>query len=263
MAVAVRTPTRRRPRLGAPPMWLPAVLPVMLLALWEIAGRAGGSVYLPPLSRTLRVFAETWFPDVVVHDVLPSLGRFAAGFLLAAVIGIGLGMAVGMSRTLDDYLRPTLEFLRALPAVAVLPVAVFVLGLGTSMRISVIVFGVLFPVLVNAAAGARSVRPERVETARMFGLSRFATARRVVLPSALPMISAGLRVALPIALIMMVVSELVGGQNGLGFYLTYQQQNFDIPAMFAAVIVLGVLGNLLNAAYAAVEKKVLHWARHA
>ncbi|MCF7548033.1 ABC transporter permease [Pseudonocardia sp. WMMC193] len=246
-----------------PPRWLPAVLPVVLLAAWEVAGRLAGNVYLPPLSRTLEVFATTWFPGVVVHDVLPSLARFLGGFLLAAVLGIVLGLAIGMSRTLDDYLRPTLEFLRALPAVAVLPVAVFVLGLGDSMRISVIVFGVVFPVLVNAAAGARSVRPERVETARMFGLSRFAVARRVVLPSALPMISAGLRVALPIALIMMVVSELVGGQNGLGFYLTYQQQSFNIPAMFAAVIVLGVLGNVLNAGYAAVERRVLHWARHA
>ncbi len=168
-----------------------------------------------------------------------------------------------MSRTLDDYLRPTLEFLRALPAVAILPVAVFVLGLGNAMRIAVIVFGVVFPVLVNATAGARSVRSERVDAARMFGLSRREIAVRVVLPSALPMISAGLRVALPIALIMTVVSELVGGQNGLGYYLTAHQQMFDIPAMFTAVIVLGVLGNLLNGLYAMGESRLLHWAQHA
>lgn len=245
------------------PRWVSGVLPVLLLGLWELAGRVGGSVYLPPLSKVLGRFARDWFPDVVVHDLLPSLGRFAVGFLGAAVIGIVLGLAIGMSRTLDDYLRPTLEFLRALPAVAILPVAVFVLGLGNAMRIAVIVFGVVFPVLVNATAGARAVRPERVDAARMFGLSRFDIARRVVLPSALPMISAGLRVALPIALIMTVVSELVGGQNGLGFYLTSHQQMFDIPAMFTAVLVLGVLGNLLNAGYSAVEDRVLHWAKHA
>ena len=245
------------------PRWVSAVLPVALLGLWELAGRVGGSVYLPPLSKVLDRFVQDWFPDVVVHDLLPSLARFAIGFLAASAIGIVLGLAIGMSRTLDDYLRPTLEFLRALPAVAILPVAVFVLGLGNAMRIAVIVFGVVFPVLVNATAGARSVRPERVDAARMFGLSRREIAVRVVLPSALPMISAGLRVALPIALIMTVVSELVGGQNGLGYYLTAHQQMFDIPAMFTAVIVLGVLGNLLNGLYAMGESRLLHWAQHA
>jgi ABC-type nitrate/sulfonate/bicarbonate transport system permease component len=248
---------------GSTPRWLPAVLPVVLLALWELVGQAGGSVYLPPLSTVLERFGRDWFPGVVVHDLLPSLGRFASGFLLAAVSGIVLGLAIGTSPRLDAYLRPTLEFLRALPAVAILPVAVFVLGLGTPMRVAVIAFGVFFPVLVNATAGARAVRAERVDVARMFGLSRAEIGRRVVLPSALPMISAGLRVALPIALIMTVVSELVGGQNGLGFYLTYQQQMFDIPAMLTAIVVLGVLGNLINALYAQAEQRVLHWAKHA
>ena len=265
---APTSPRRSRPQRAtrsgtSVPGWVSAIAPVALLGLWELAGRVGGSVYLPPLSRVLERFVRDWFPDVVLHDLLPSLARFAVGFVCASAIGIVLGLAIGMSRTLAEYLRPTLEFLRALPAVAILPVAVFFLGLGDSMRIAVIVLGVVFPVLVNATAGARSVRPERVDTARMFGLSRLAIARHVVLPSALPMISAGLRVALPIALIMTVVSELVGGQNGLGYYLSAHQQMLDIPAMFTAVIVLGVLGNLLNVAYTAAENRMLHWAKHA
>lgn len=265
--MATTTSPRRAPQRSTSgpriPRLLPAILPVVLLVVWEIAGQAGGSVYLPPLSRVLSRFARDWFPDVIVEDLLSSLGRFAIGFLLASVLGILLGLAIGMVRSLDDYLRPTLEFFRALPAVAVLPVAVFFLGLGTPMRIAIITFGVFFPVLVNATAGARAVRQERIDVARSFGLSRAAVARRVVLPSALPLISAGLRVALPIGLIMTVVSELVGGQNGLGFYLTNSQQMFDIPAMLTAIIVLGILGNLINALYAVGERRVLHWAKYA
>lgn len=239
---------------------LPLALPVALLVAWEIAGRTAGNVYLPALSTVLERLWEDWFPDHTLSDLLPSLQRFVTGYLIGAVVGIVLGIAIGSSRRVAQYLEPTLEFLRALPAVAIIPVAVLLFGLGTGMRVFVIVFGVLFPVLVNTTVGARNCRQERIDVARMYGLSRLQVIRRVVLPSALPMISVGLRVALPIALIMVVVSELVGGQNGIGFYLLTGQSMFNIPAMFAAVVILGVLGNLINAGYARLEKKWLSWA---
>lgn len=244
-------------------LWLRLILPVGLLIGWELAGHALGNIYLPPLSQVLEVFGRDWLFASTTDNLVPSVLRFLVGFLIASTIGIAVGLAVGMSPTVSAYLDPTLEFLRALPAVAVLPVAVFAFGLGDAMRISVIVFGVTFPVLVNAAAGARSVRPERVDVARTFGLNRWDIVRRVVFPSALPLISAGLRVALPIALIMMVVSEIVGGRNGLGFYLQFHQDLFDIPAMFSVVIILGVLGNLVNALYSALESRWLFWAKNA
>jgi ABC-type nitrate/sulfonate/bicarbonate transport system permease component len=239
---------------------LPLAAPVGLLVAWEIAGQTWGNVYLPPLSTVLERLWEDWFPDHTISDLLPSLQRFVSGYLIGAVLGIALGIAIGSSRKVAQYLEPTLEFLRALPAVAIIPVAVLLFGLGSSMRVFVIAFGVLFPVLVNTTVGARNCRQERIDVARMYGLSRLQVIRRVVLPSALPLISAGLRVALPIALIMVVVSELIGGQNGIGFYLLISQSMFNIPAMFAAVVVLGVLGNLINAGYARLEKKWLSWA---
>lgn len=239
---------------------LPLAAPVALLVAWEIAGRSWGNVYLPPLSTVLERLWEDWFPDHTVSDLLPSLQRFVSGYLIGAILGIVLGIAIGSSRKVAQYLEPTLEFLRALPAVAIIPVAVLLFGLGSSMRVFVIAFGVLFPVLVNTTVGARNCRQERIDVARMYGLSRLQVIRRVVLPSALPLISAGLRVALPIALIMVVVSELIGGQNGIGFYLLISQSMFNIPAMFAAVVILGVLGNLINAGYARLEKKWLSWA---
>lgn len=239
---------------------LPVVLPVIVLAAWEILGRNLGNVYLPPLSTVVTTLKADWFPDHTVDDLVPSLQRFVIGYLIGSALGVGLGIAVGSSRRIAEYLNPTLEFLRALPAVAIIPVAVLLFGLGASMRIFVIVVGVLFPVLVNAAVGARSCRQERVDVARMYGLSRRQILRRVVVPSALPMVSAGLRVALPIALIMMVVSELIGGQNGIGFYLLNAQSLFNIPAMFAALLILGLVGNIVNAGYSWLERKWLFWA---
>lgn len=241
---------------------LPWILPVSLLLLWEYGGRTSDSIYLPPLSEVLVALREDWLWEGVQSDLLPSLQRFGLGYVIGAVLGVVLGLAIGSSRRVAEYTTPTMEFLRALPAVAVLPIAVLLFGLGNGMRISIIAFGVLFPVLVNTIAGARSCRQERIDVARMYGLNRFQVVRRVVLPSAIPMISAGLRVGLPIALIMMVVSELVGGQNGIGFYLTQAQSMFDIAGMFTALLILGILGNVINTAYALVETRRLHWATH-
>jgi sulfonate transport system permease protein len=241
---------------------LPVVLPILVLIAWEFFGRTLGNVYLPPLSTVVTTLKADWFPDHTIDDLVPSLQRFVIGYLIGSALGIVLGIAVGSSRRIAQYLDPTLEFLRALPAVAIVPVAVLLFGLGSSMRIFVIVFGVLFPVVVNSAVGARGCRQERVDVARMYGLSRAQILRRVVLPSALPMISAGLRVALPIALIMMVVSELIGGQNGIGFYLLNAQSLFNIAGMFAALFILGVIGNIVNAGYSWVERKWLFWANN-
>ena len=228
---------------------LPWFLPIILLVLWEYFGRISDSLYLPPLSEIFVKMREDWLFDHFQSDLVPSLSRFALGYLIGAFIGIILGMALGSNQRVAQYTGPVFEFLRALPAVAVLPVAILLFGLGDGMRISIIAFGVLFPVLVNTSVGARSCRQERIDVARMYGLSRLQIMRRVIFPS-------------PIALIMMVVSELVGGQNGIGFYLTTAQSLFNIPAMFTALFILGILGNVINAAYAFVENRRLHWASH-
>lgn len=241
---------------------LPWLVPVIVLVLWEYVGRNSDSIFVPPLSRVLQTFQQDWLWDHTARDLLPSLRRFAIGYLVGSALGITLGLFIGSFRRVAQYTGPTMEFMRALPAVAVIPVAVLLFGLGDGMRISIIAFGVFFPVLVNTVIGARSCRQERIDVARMFGLGRFAILRRVILPSAAPMISAGLRVGLPIGLIMMVVSELVGGQNGIGFYLTQAQSRFDIAGMVSALVILGVLGNLINWLYVRIETKQLHWASH-
>lgn len=241
---------------------LPWALPVLILVAWEVGGRNTSSIYLPPFSEVLAAFRDDWMWTHAARDLLPSLQRFILGYLAGSAIGIVVGLAFGSSRRVSQFVGPMMEFLRTMPAVAVMPIAILLFGLGDNMRVSIIAFGVLFPVLVNTAIGAQSARQERIDLARMFGLNRFEIVRRVVFPSAIPMISAGLRVGLPIALIMMVVSELVGGQNGVGFYLTQAQSLFDVAGMFTALLILGVLGYLLNWVYVQFESRQLHWATH-
>src|SRR5262249_16788934 len=148
--------------------------------------------------------------------VVPSLNRVLLGWGLAAVLGISLGVAIGRSARLADYLAPVLHFVRAVPPPALLPVFIVLIGLGASMQLAVITFGVIWPILLNAADGAGAVPATQVETARVFRVSRMRWLFGVVLPSASPKIFAGLRISLSLSLILMVISEQVGSSNGLG-----------------------------------------------
>ncbi|MFZ3561980.1 ABC transporter permease [Streptomyces sp. BH055] len=259
-----------RRRVGSLLRW-----PVLALAvaLWEVAARAHGSVFFPPPSRIARHAYELWFSGPVSHVFLtdaavdtigPSLGRMAAGFLLAAVAGIVLGVAIGRSRRVYALCDPVLQFARAVPPPALVPVFVVVLDFGTPMQITSIVFSAVWPVLVNTAEGARNTDPLRLEVAAALRLTTAERLWYVIVPSALPRIFAGLRLSLSLALILMVFSELLPGtENGIGFVLTDAQSRSDLLTVWAALALLGVLGYLLNTGLLAIEKRVLGTGRTA
>ncbi|MFI9808456.1 ABC transporter permease [Streptomyces sp. NPDC052301] len=242
---------------------------VLLSALvcWEFAARAQGSVYFPPPLRIVRHARALWFSGPAGHlfltpaavdTVLPSLGRTAAGFLLASVTGIALGLAVGRSRRAYALCNPVLQFARAVPPPALVPVFVVVLDFGTPMQVASIAFSAVWPVLVNSAEGARATDPLRLEVAAVLRLTRAERLRFLVLPSALPRIFAGLRLSLSLCLILMVFSELLpGSDNGIGFTLTDAQTRSDLLTVWAALLLLGALGHLFNAGLLAVEKRLV------
>ena len=232
---------------------------VVLLALWEAGARASANVYVPPPSQIATTFAHEWFSPQFAQQALPSVWRLLVGFALAAAIGVSLGIAIGVSDALHRTLDPVLQVLRALPPTAVIPVGILLLGIGDAMKVSVIVFGAIWPILVNSVDGARAVTGERLDTARNFGFSRLETVLGVVVPSALPQIFAGLRVGLALAFIMIVISEMVGGSNGLGYAILSAQRTFAIPEMYAGIVLLAILGCALNAAFTVVERRVLAW----
>ncbi|SPL97570.1 Alkanesulfonates transport system permease protein [[Actinomadura] parvosata subsp. kistnae] len=242
---------------------------VVLVLLWEAATRLAASAFFPPPSTIVTRMHAMWFSgpagqgfltDLAVANILPSLGRMALGFAGGALAGVVLGLAVGLSARAYDYLDGVLQFLRAIPPPALVTVFLVVFGFGLRMQLAFIMFSIVWPVLLNTADGARSVEPLHLDTCQAFRLSRAERLLRVVLPSALPKMFAGLRLALSLSLIVMVFSELLPGTtNGIGFQLTDAYATFDLPAMWAGIVLLGILGYLLNELFLIAERRVLGW----
>jgi ABC-type nitrate/sulfonate/bicarbonate transport system permease component len=230
-----------------------------LLGAWEVLARINGSVYVPTVATIAATFVHEWFSVQFRDQAVPSLYRMIAGYLCASALGVTLGVIIGAYRPVYRMLDPFLQFLRAIPPAAIIPAGILVMGIGDGMKIVVICFGAMWPILVNAADGARNVPGERLDTARIFGVSAFDQLLTVTFPSALPGIFAGLRTGLSIAFIMIVVSEMIGSTNGLGYYILQSQRTFAIPQMYAGIVLLAILGYCLNAGFLALEHRVLAW----
>jgi ABC-type nitrate/sulfonate/bicarbonate transport system permease component len=244
-----------------------AVLVPALLA-WEVATRVMGSAFFPPPSAIVGAAVRVWFSgpaaqaflaDTVYVDVLPSVGRVLGGWVLAAALGVVAGIALGRSRVAIDFLGPQFAFARAVPPPTLIPVFLVLFGIGATMQVATIVFGALWPVLLNAVDGARSLDRVQEETARSLRTPLAYRIMFVVLPAALPKIFAGLRLSLSIAVLLMVVSELVGAANGIGYQLLLAQRQFDFPVMWAWIALLGLLGFGFNTLLLIAERRVLRW----
>lgn len=228
--------------------------------IWEAWTRSEPSFLLPPASVVLARAWDVWPTGDFLATVAASLRRLAAGYTIGAAVGIGLGVALGASRGVRRAFEPLTEFLRAIPPITIVPVAIVIFGLGDEMRIAVIAFGVCFPVLVNAAEGVRAVSPEARDTAAMLQVGRVERLHRLYLPAAMPSIVAGLRVALSIGLVLVVISEFAAGsQDGLGRYILFQQSQFNVPEMYGGILFLGLLGYVLNQLFLRAERHVLAW----
>ncbi|WP_067510458.1 ABC transporter permease [Actinoplanes sp. TFC3] len=234
-------------------------LPVTLFLFWYVASRTSESFYAPPLRTILVAFGDTWTWPRLRADVLPSLGRLAAGYLLAALLGVGLGIAVGASRRLRAAAEPVLEFFRAVPPPVLVPVIMVFAGIGNAMKVIVIVSGCVWPILLNTVEGVRAVDAALSDTSRAYGITGFARLRYLLLPGAAPQIITGLRQALSLAIILMVISEMVAASNGLGFTIVQFQRSFAIPQMWSGIIVLGLLGFVLSELFRLGERFALGW----
>jgi ABC-type nitrate/sulfonate/bicarbonate transport system permease component len=244
-------------RVGGPVLgWLVFAAAV---AIWELAARSEGSFLVPTASAVAEGAWHDWPTPEFLSNVGASLTRLAAGYAIGAAVGVAVGVSMGSSRGVRQALEPLVELLRATPAIALVPALIVILGVGDLMLIAVIAFGVVFPVLVNSMDGVRAASPELRETASLLRMGPAERILRVGLPAALPSIFAGLRVALSIGLVMVVVSEFVGGGDGLGHYILVEQSQADIPGMYAAILFLGLLGFVLNGVFVLVERRALHW----
>lgn len=233
--------------------------PVAVLGLWALYARQTESFYFPTLREIAAAFAESWLSQGALTDVLPSLWRLVAGYLLAVTLGVAFGLLIGLSTWVADAAEPVVQFLRALPPPALVPFGILVLGVGDAMKIGIIAFGALWPVLLNTVDGVRGVDPTFLDTARTYSVPRHARVRRFVLPAAAPQIFAGMRTSLAIALALMIVSEMVASTNGIGFVVLEAQRTFAIPRMWSGIVLLGIIGYVVNLLFVHTERRALRW----
>jgi ABC-type nitrate/sulfonate/bicarbonate transport system permease component len=238
---------------------LVAGLPLGLLGLWWVASADSQSFYLPPLRQILATFPDVWLGPRLVDDVLPSLARLLAGFAVATVLGVGVGVAVGASPRLRAALEPVLEFLRAIPPPVLVPIFILVAGIGTTMKVLVIVSGCVWPILLNTVEGVRARDEVLEDTCRAYGIGGSARLRHLVLRAASPQIVTGMRQALSIGIILMVISEMFAASSGLGFTIVQFQRGFAIPEMWSGILLLGLLGVALSLVFRVFERRVLSW----
>ncbi len=235
-------------------------LPVALVAGWWYASADSENFLFPPLSRILVALRETWVGPRLVDDVVPSLLRFAGGYTGALVLGIGLGVLIGSFRWLRALTEPVLEFLRAIPPPVLIPIIILVgFGLGHTMKVTVIITGCIWPVLLNTVEGVRSVDEVLRDTCRTYRLGRLATLRHLLLRGASPQIMTGARQALPIGIILTVISEMWAANEGIGFTVVQFQRSFRYPEMWSGVIVLGLIGVALSLLFRLADRWVLAW----
>jgi ABC-type nitrate/sulfonate/bicarbonate transport system permease component len=237
-------------------------VPLALLAAWQLWTVKADPQYFPRLSTILVEFRDLWLFSQFSEHVVPSLERVALGFAIAAVAGVALGVPLGLSRWGRLGAMPHIEYWRNMPPPALLPISVILLhSIGNVQKVTFIAFFCLFPILLNTIDGVRGIDPTLVDTARSYGLGKLERVRRIVLPAALPQISAGMRNSLSLAVIIMVLAEYFSSSNGVGYVLLISKNTFEFGPMWAAILLIGLFGYLLNLVFVLAERRFLAWHR--
>lgn len=243
--------------------WTGWLVLTLLLFLWEYGSRLSPKLqlYIPPPSQILVALRQLVLSGEVATHLFVTLGRFVEGYLLAAAIAVTFGTIFGYFRLAHSFVEVVIEFLRPMPSVAIIPVAVLLLGIGDSMIIAVTVYASVWPILVNTIDGVRHIERTLLDTGRTFGLSRRRILWQVILPAASPYIVTGLRVSLSIALILVTTAEMVAGSKGLGFFILDEERALRSSNMYAGIILVAVLGYALNRLFMALESTAMKWQR--
>lgn len=258
--VVTRRRARRsstRPRRGVPP--LRGLIPLILfLAAWQVFG-TDRSPYYPRPSTWWGGLEALWNGGSLAPAIGSTLETFVISLVIATVLGALIGAVIGAWRLPHRALNPTLEFLRAMPSAAVVPIFVLLIGYDQKMKVTVVVFTAIWPIMLNTRAAVRSLNPILLDTAASLHLSWFDRARKVLFPSLLPGILLGVRVAAPITLIITLLVEILTAVSGVGALIATAQQNFQSAAVFGLVVVAGIFGLLVNAIVALIEGYVFRY----
>jgi sulfonate transport system permease protein len=233
----------------------------LFVAAWPLVASAHlvSPVFLPGPDRTWNALVHGFSAGTLPDQLWQTVQRMLIGWLFASLAGIVIGACIGLSRPARSYLGPTLEFLRPLPASAVIPLAIAFFGLTDGMVLGVIAFGALWPTLLATVHGFAAVEPCLYEVSRALRMSRLAVVWKIALPSSLPDILGGMRLSLTVSLILAIVGEMLASRPGLGMGILVAARTFHAPDLYAGVVLLGALGYVTAQALFAVEARLLKW----
>ncbi len=259
---AVRGFGRRVLAFAGRAAWKSAAV-VLFLLLWEFGPNAfldaSTRVFLPPLHEDLRAWWELAQSGGLWTDLSASLERSGIGFGLAIVAAVPLGLLIAWYRPLASFLNPLLELFRNTAALALLPVFTLLLGIGETSKIAIVAYASFFPVVLNTIAGVRTVDPLLIRAARTLGLPSFRMFQKVVLPSAVPTIFTGIRMAGAASILVLIAAEMAGAKAGLGYLIINDQSSFRIPEMYAGILTISVLGLVVNTVLVRLERHFSRW----
>ncbi len=225
---------------------------VVLLTVWQVT-TSPRSASFPPPSTWPPALIELWHEAALVGAVSATVATFSIALILATAVGATLGIAVGALRRVDRALSPSLEFLRATPPAAMVPVATLLLGYDQSMKVTVVTLAAIWPILLNTRSGAQRLDGTLLDTAKSLRLDAVDRIGKVVVPALLPSIVLGVRVAAPVAVVITLLVEVVTGVDGVGALIAHAQRTFQPARVYALMVVAGVMSALVNAVVGAIE----------
>jgi sulfonate transport system permease protein len=235
--------------------------PVTLVIVWELFAEAGwvAPQILPAPSKVVHTAIKLAATGTLLNDLGVSLLRAAAGFLIGAGIGSALGILVGFSRIAEAVIDRSIQMIRAIPFLAVLPLVIVWLGVGEAQKIFLVALGVTFPIYINTTLGIRQVDPKLIELGRIQGLGPFELILRIILPGALPSILTGVRYALATAWLALVVAETIGAQSGIGFLAMDAREFLRTDVIVLTIIIYALIGIAADAIARLLERRLLAW----
>lgn len=257
--------SRPRVRVGRPALWRGVAGVLVMVAVLELASRAGfvNPRFLPPFSevavRLVQLLGDTTF----LSSIGSTAVTWAVGLTLTFAVAVPIGILLGLSATTYRFSRTIIELLRPLPPIALIPLAILVVGQGIEMKLIIAVYAAMWPILFNTIYGVHGVDPKTVDMARSFSMSRTDILKRVIVPGAAPFIFAGLRLSSAIVLVAVITVELVAGAStGIGSFIAQSRSSGTrIPDVYAGILMSGVLGLVINMVMLKADKWLFGWAR--
>jgi NitT/TauT family transport system permease protein len=242
---------------------LPLLGPLVLFIVWDVVVRAGWikPILLPPPAATLETLVTGLAGGALLGDFAVTVWRTVQAFLIAAVVGMPLGVLLGSTERAYRSVEFLIDFFRSTPSSALIPLFLLIFGVSDINKVAIAAFGALLIVVFNSAYGVMNARKQRVMAAKVMGATRWQTFRDVLVWESLQPSFVGLRSAVSMALVIVVVAEMfIGSDNGLGHRIIDAQQVLNVKTMYAAILAAGILGYVLNVLFLLVERRIVHWS---